>query len=464
MSSPFAYPLQRKYWTQYWAMVLCLITSVSDISCQDLAQIVQDPILACSQVGVYAVEMSSGAVVAAHNEEALMIPASTQKLLTGITALKQLGDNYRFKTKVQYTGDIADDGTLSGDLLVIGSHDPTLGSDRIDGSPPLDQLLDLLVAKVGNTITCIDGEIIVVSPAPDNYHPYRYWLYEDLGNYYGTPSYPINIQDNTYHVHLSRGLNAGTQCQVQKIEPADLGMTIRSSVAIGRKGSGDQAYILGSPDDSSVEIVGTLPPGSTPYKIKGSIPDPPSYFAQRLHKKLVDSGINSTGYQVVASPPTAAENLTSIQSPTLSKIVTEIHQSSNNLYTEAVYSHLSYPDLTMGPSHKMVDACGLSPMNRISPKLLTTFLYDGTRPNSSVLKTLPVSGVSGTIRSILRDGPYHGHIYAKSGSMSGVLCYAGYMQVDDRWIAFAVMLNNFNAEIRAVKPIAERLMKVIYDY
>lgn len=230
---------------------------------------------------------------------------------------------------------------------------------------------------------------------------------------------------------MSRSTRSGEPCRVKRVEPADLGMTIRSEVTIGPRGSGDQAYILGSPGDYDVTVVGTLPPGTSAYTIKGSMPDPPAYFGRKVYEILAARNIFSQGYEVVDTYERASTTITSIRSPHLSEIVTTIHQKSNNLYTEALDRHMNKPDLTLGRGHKMVDACGLSPMNRISAQQLTTFLSK-EKPSPPILRTLPVAGESGTLKNLLTTAPYRGNVYAKSGSMSGVLCYAGYMQVDKK--------------------------------
>src|SRR5690349_13287467 len=68
--------------------------------------------------------------VYALNGDKLFVAASTTKLLTEGTALRLLGADYRFHTRVYRTGAIAGDGTLAGDLILVASGDPNL-SGRI---------------------------------------------------------------------------------------------------------------------------------------------------------------------------------------------------------------------------------------------------------------------------------------------------------------------------------------------
>jgi D-alanyl-D-alanine carboxypeptidase/D-alanyl-D-alanine-endopeptidase (penicillin-binding protein 4) len=63
---------------------------------------------------------------ASHNADQVFNPASLIKLATSLVALKKLGADYRFRTRVYVDGKVDDRGTLRGQLYVTGS-DPTFG-------------------------------------------------------------------------------------------------------------------------------------------------------------------------------------------------------------------------------------------------------------------------------------------------------------------------------------------------
>lgn len=447
-----------------YALIAWMVVSATIILAQDVQQILQEAGLSHAQVGIHLQGLEDNDELINYHADNLLIPASTQKLLVGLTALRKLGPDYRFQTKIAYTGGILSDGTLTGDLLIIGSHDPTLGSTRIDPTADLHHVLDQIKTVVSDGITCIDGYIICVSPSALDYNPERYWLYEDLGNYYGSPSRGINIMENSFDIYLKRRPEIGASCAIARIHPEDIGMQVTSQVGIGPSGFGDQAYVLGAPEDERVSVVGTIPPGSTDYKIRGSLPNPPLFLAKKVQQSLSGLGISSQGYKVTTRTPSDYKVITAFASPTLHEIVRVIHQKSNNLYAESVYHAMGLPDLKQGEGHIMKDACGLSPLNRISPRQMTSFLSADRVPSLSLLKSLPASGASGTMRHLLTQQPYHGRVYAKSGSMSTVLCYAGYMDTDAGWRAFSIMINGFDQEIKTVKPVAEAIMKMLFDF
>src|SRR5262245_30685292 len=56
----------------------------------------------------------------------LLVPASVAKLAVVATAAEAVGSDYQFETTIRSTGPISD-GVLTGDLIVSGSGDPTIG-------------------------------------------------------------------------------------------------------------------------------------------------------------------------------------------------------------------------------------------------------------------------------------------------------------------------------------------------
>ena len=76
--------------------------------------------------GMKAVD-GKGKVLAEYNPSAKMTPASNMKLITTGCALHSLGADFRFPTSIAYSGEIVD-GTLRGDIYIVGGGDPTIGA------------------------------------------------------------------------------------------------------------------------------------------------------------------------------------------------------------------------------------------------------------------------------------------------------------------------------------------------
>ena len=114
--------------------ILFVITSVS-IQAQSLTQrldsLLNDPLLKTSEVGLAVFDLKTGEQVYQYQDEKLYRPASTEKVITSVTALARLGTDYTMNTRLQYTGSIEND-TLKGNLYLVGGFDPELMDADLD--------------------------------------------------------------------------------------------------------------------------------------------------------------------------------------------------------------------------------------------------------------------------------------------------------------------------------------------
>ena len=136
-------------------------------------------------VSVLVKDLSDGTVIEQFQPQKAVTPASVTKLLTTAAALEVLGENFRFSTKVMYSGEIID-STLYGDLVILGNVDPTLGAP--DKKIPLEQSAAALTQEWAarlrrNGIKSVNGRIVADMSllSDEGYNPY--WREEDIGNY-----------------------------------------------------------------------------------------------------------------------------------------------------------------------------------------------------------------------------------------------------------------------------------------
>ena len=93
-----------------------------------IRQFVSSRAMSGATVGICVMDLRTGTPVASYNLERQMIPASVMKIVTSSAALKQLTQNFHFRTRLKYTGTIDKNGTLNGDIVIEGGIDPTLDS------------------------------------------------------------------------------------------------------------------------------------------------------------------------------------------------------------------------------------------------------------------------------------------------------------------------------------------------
>lgn len=411
------------------------------------------------------------------NPDCPLVPASVIKLVTTATALELFGPDHCFETTLAYSGTLKN-GRLTGDLIIKGGGDPTLGSRHL-GEKKDDYLREWvdLVRKAG--IQSIDGSVITDASLFDEEPLSPFWLWEDIGNYYAAGIYGLCVNDNSVTVHLRSG-KAGTTPSVTKTEP-ELPLLEFENHLVAADNDKDSAYVYGVPYVWNRQLFGTLPANRSDFSIRGDLPDPPHYAADLLSKALVKSGVPVKGKPATnrihsLSPMLPLTRIGCTRSLPLSRIIRIIHEKSDNLYAEYVlrslanvagsapYSARKGLDVVrnfwkrkgfdMDGLH-MVDGSGLSPLDRVSPRFLADLLtYMSTKSAYAAVfeQSLPLAGREGSVSSFLTDTPITGRVRLKSGSNLTTTCFAGYYQKEATKLAVVMMVNHTNlsrSQVRA---------------
>ena len=96
-----------------------------------LNHLMDERVLKRSQLGLLVYDLTADSVIYQQNAQQTMRPASVMKLVTAITALERLGNNYQFRTSLYYTGRVVE-RTLNGDLYCVGGMDPRFNNDDMN--------------------------------------------------------------------------------------------------------------------------------------------------------------------------------------------------------------------------------------------------------------------------------------------------------------------------------------------
>ena len=431
----------------------------------------------------YVVDAENGNVIASSNPGTRMTPASLSKIFTTSATLYSLGPDYRYETVIAKTGKVVN-GRLSGDLVVIGGGDPTLGSKYFKTTAPdvifKKILKDIRYAGIKN----ISGNLVVVSDwfSPPAYPSLRLW--EDMSNYYGAPPASLTFMDNTFKVTLKSPAKTGQLCSITDMYP-DPGIKMDCRV-MSSTSNRDSAYIYGYPGLKEWYIDGSIPAGRNRFVVKGALPFPEKVFGKMLVSFLKKNGISVNGLIFKYSGSTGQyDTISTIKSPPLSEIIKEVNKKSINLFADHLFLTLAkstgkanwdnarkafdkYWEGHIGENNIFLhDGSGLSPFNHCTPKDMVKVLRFNAKNKYSreFRSSLSVSGVDGTLRRIWRSEETKGHVTGKSGYMKGVLGYAGYITTkSQKQFVFCIIVNRFTEPVSHVRGLIEKeIEKIIVE-
>ena len=123
-----------------------------------------------SLLGLMVWDLTTDSLVYEKNSHQLMRPASVQKLLTSVTALKDLGAAYQFQTRLYATARTDKDSILRGDIYIRGGFDPRFGADDMES---------FVGALSRGGLKCIDGRIFADVSLKDTLKWGKGWCWDD---------------------------------------------------------------------------------------------------------------------------------------------------------------------------------------------------------------------------------------------------------------------------------------------
>jgi serine-type D-Ala-D-Ala carboxypeptidase/endopeptidase (penicillin-binding protein 4) len=418
------------------------------------------------------------------NAHTLFVPASVAKLVSAATAAEAVGWDYRFETSLLTTGSVSQ-GRLFGDLIVVGSGDPSIGG-RGGGD------LSAFVAAVKAAgFERIEGRIVGDDDALEEPRPQLSWAWDDLGYSTGSLFGALNLAENRTVVTVAPASTAGAPANVS-IEARAEGRPIVNRVVTGPAGSPSLAWPEQRPGETSLTIAGSIPLGASPTPLGISSGNPTLWFATVLRNRLIEEGIVVTGEAVdiddLSPPPdrSDATMLFTYRSPTLAEIARPLLKESINLYGEAfmrlntdkgvfptndaaldgLRKRLTAWGLSDG-SYQLVDGSGLSRRDTISPEAVMAVLLRMSSSSDAApfLMALPIAGVDGSLAARMKGTAAEGNLRAKTGTMSNIRSLAGYVTAQNgEHLAFAILINNFEGTSAAANQAIDAVAVHIAEF
>lgn len=456
--------------------------------------LLQAPYMRGASFSLVVKDVQEGRTVYSYDTDRLQSPASVLKTVATATALEILGEDYRYPTTLEYDG-ILENGTLEGNLYIKGSGDPSLGSSHF--APGQNKFLSTWIAALQKAgIKHITGSIISDESIFDTEGVSIKWLREDMGNYYAPGSYGISIFDNMYKLSLQTGA-AGTRPVLKGTEP-DIPFIRFKNYLKAAPVSSDSAYIIGAPLDDVRYLYGVLPANREAYVLKGDIPDPALYLARYLTDQLQQKGIRVDGspscYRIEVEENRwkkgERKEIVTTYSPTLREIASICNHVSHNLYADAlvktvglqykprrnemissfgrgvqvVKEYWEKKGLDVFPL-RMNDGSGLAPADKVSAGFmgeLLVYMATESAVSDAFIASLPQAGIEGSVRNFLKGSKLQGKAHLKSGGITGVRSYAGYITKDGKTYAVAVFSNNYSCPMSRMTRALEKLLLQLF--
>ena len=372
-----------------------------------------DTLLQSTQLGLHIIDLTSGEIVYAKGERQRMRPASTEKMVTAITALDCLGPSYCLTTALLSAATVSG-GTLQGDLYVRGAMDPLL--TVADVRRLVSQLKAVGVKKVAGRL------VADVSMKDEDEYGWG-WCWDDENPVLspllcgGKPALMDQLRSalRTAGITVAKGTAKGTF--PKQYDPADTTSASRcyELAAIRRPLTEVLKPMMKESDNLCAEAVF--------YQLKRPTPSPSTQSQSSPRRGESERGQKHWGRKRSAA------------------IINELIERTANDQCSMFNVQCSMA------TGLVADGSGLSLYNYQTPETFTRLLtYAAARQDSiylPLLEALPIAGVDGTLEKRMKDTPAAANVRAKTGSVSAVSTLVGYTTQRSTGHVFAfAILNN----------------------
>ena len=426
---------------------------------ENIEKMKKDPLLRNANWGFVVYDTKKKEVITGYNEDKPLIPASTTKLLSTDASMALLGGRFKWITQLEYSGTIDETGTLNGNLFVIGSGDPSMGTGKA-GAWSYSQIISDYLAKISEAgIKKINGDIVVQTAV---FQDVRLELPEKI----------VWLEHNNYYLPVGNTNN---------INPKNERIAVKAKSVFDTS----KRYFYVSPYMHKMAFTEKFEANN----LITTIPAPPALLANNLRASLIKNRIPISGKVInrVTDPnPEERQFLAKYSSPTMVDIIYFTNQKSDNALAESLLKTVGFyktGNVSLESGRETIvrhleekrydfdglvlaDGSGLSRANKVKPISQVKFLADVMKEKyyDDFLKSLPIAGETGTLRRMFKSGNNYGQIFAKTGTLNGVKCLAGYIKTrDGRILSFSLLINGYLGSVDQIKARMEQLLEPVID-
>ena len=389
-----------------------------------------------------------------YRSNTLMIPASTQKLISATAALQQLGPLYTFLTQIKIKGKIKNN-VLEGDIIYVYSGDPTLTHD---------DLFTLTTALRNTGIRRIKGHIVLqanhfsTTPYPPG------WLWDDLSFAYAPPISSSNIDENKFSIQIEPSQKTGLPGRIQSNTPSALFHIENHTITVSSNHPHCTIRVY-SGANNYYRIFGCLPKKSGVKYFTLAIKNTRSWSLYWIRQALHDLKITF----IDTDHPSREQKTTLVgehHSPPVKELIKKQLKDSDNLISESLLQAMIFQkkhhrdswkkgidilNSTLEKIHIRInkkqihDGSGLSRYNLLSTNQLNQLLltiYQQPSLEKYILPALSFAGIDGTLEHRLNERIFKNRVFAKTGSMHGISSLAGFIHTNNNGIVSLALIIN----------------------
>jgi len=457
--------------------------------------------------GIQIVDLATGKTLYQLNPDHYFVPASNTKLFSTALALNRLGPDFTFRTRVFADAPPDDAGCVKG-LRIIGGGDPNLSARAIPyrtgpiTGNALAAMEDLAGQLVRRGVKRVDGPIV----GDDTWYvwqPYAVgWAIDDPQSDDGPPISALTLTDNAQTLAIQPGASVGDVAALTLNPPIEF-YRIENRVRTVDLGGTRIIHFKRVPGSRDAQLWGSIPLRDRGIEMPVSVEDPAEYAALALKLALEARGVIVQGRPAAQHLyPDEIADLTQAPADSLSEpagvelagrtsapLLEDLRitaKASQNLHAELALraaarvrrniasfeagmeemkAFLGEAGIDPAEWHLM-DGSGLSRLNLVTPAAvvkLLRFMYE-SNAREAFLSLLPVGGLDGTLSGRFGETATAGRVHAKTGSLSHVSALSGYLQrPDGGWLAFSILVNNFNSRTAEVRGIMDRICNLILE-
>lgn len=405
-----------------------------------------------------------------HNSQLMLLPASTQKIITALAATLELGSEYRFVTTFESQGKISKN-ILQGHLIAHFSGDPSLTRTQ------LKNMVSQLKAK---GIKQINGDLLIDTSIFSSHDRPSGWSWDNMTHCYSAPPSAAVIDQNCFTVRLETSEKSGDPVTVKVLPGYPVVMTSEAkSFAPKAPDARFCEFDIIAKDNNRFTLTGCITQQKKPITLTFAIQDSVNYAGQVIREELSKANIQLTGkIKPQLTPVTKTKILAETRSEPLSKLLTVMLKRSDNITADTLFRVLGYKytgkpgtwrsgglavrqiiskKAGINLNNSIIsDGSGLSRQNLISAATMMQILQYIAENDSQLhlIDMLPISNQDGTLlgRKSLKDAGLDGQIYAKTGALSGVYNLAGFIKTaSGKQLAFVQLISGYSADGNTAK-------------